>query len=199
MQYYHYILNCKNIFNFLFSCFKESLDCVNSSFNASHIRQQTLLTSETRGRDRRQLIYPDMAFRCNGTITKWIYAGTMGNGNEKPELQIWRKTVDDSYVKQTFSQVIANETKDSSNIHDFYLTSPIEFNEGDVFGLFQPDNTDSEIVLLAQRNSGPNNYRVDANIDQSSTSLVLSELRLEGGNDFPLVSLEISIGKHDWI
>ena len=145
--------------------------------------------------NRRQIIYPDMDFRCNGTITKWIYAGTMGSGNEKPELQIWRRIRDDMYVKQSFSQVIFNKTN-STNIHEIYPTNPIEFNEGDVFGLYQPEDRDSELVLFAQKKNGPKNYRVNANVDQSFTDLVLSELALERGNDFPLVSLEISIGKH---
>ena len=172
----------------------ESSTCVSAFITPDFIREQSLLITEREDiGNPRQLIYPDMDFRCNGTITKWVYGGTMGTGNEKPELQTWRRIRDDMYVKQNFSQVIFNKTN-STNVHEFYLTNPIEFNEGDVFGLYQPDN--NELVLFAQRNSGPNNYRVDANIDQASTSLVLSELRLEWGNDFPLVSLEISIGKH---
>ena len=175
----------------------ESSTCVSAPITPDFIREKSLLIGETENiGNRRQLIYPDMDFRCNGTITKWIYGGTMGSGNEKwPELQIWRRIRDDMYVKQNFSQVIFNKTN-STNVHEFYPTNPIEFNEGDVFGIYQPDDTDSELVLFAQRENGPNNFRVDANVDQSSTSLVFSELRQEGGGDFPLVSLEISIGKH---
>ena len=173
----------------------EPSTCVNAS-TPDVIREQSLLISERRDiAIRRQILYPDMDFRCNGTITKWIYGGTMGSGNKKPELQIWRRITDDMYVKRSFSQVIFNETN-STNIHEFYPANPIEFNEGDVFGIYQPNDKESEIVLFAQRNSGPNNYIVDAFVDQSSSSLVLSELRLETINDFPLVSLEISIGKH---
>ena len=174
----------------------EPSTCVSASITPHFIREKSLLIAERENiGNRRQLIYPDMDFRCNGTITKWIYAGTMGTGNEKPELQIWRRIRDDIYVKQNFSQVIFNKIN-SNNVHEFYPTNPIEFNEGDVFGLYQPDDRDSELFLFAQRESGPNNYRADANVEQSFTNLVLSELRLEGGNDFPLVSLEISIGKH---
>ena len=176
--------------------FIEPSTCVSAPITPDFIREQSLLIGERENvGNRRQIIYPEMDFRCNGTITKWIYAGTMGSGNEKPELQIWRRIRDDMYVKQSFSQVLFNKTN-STNIHEIYPTNPIEFNEGDVFGLYQPDDADSELVLFAQGFSGPNNYRVNANVDQSSTELVLSELRLEGGNDFPLVSLEVSIGKH---
>ena len=174
----------------------EPSTCVSTPITPHFIREQSLLITEREDiGKRRQIIYPEMDFRCNGTIIKWIYAGTMESGNEKPELQIWRRIRDDMYVKQNFSQVIFNKTN-STNVHEFYPTNPIEFNEGDVFGLYQPDDANREFVLFAQKGNGPNNYRVDPNIDQSSTDLVLSELRLEGGNDFPLVSLEISIGKH---
>ena len=174
----------------------EPSTCVSAPITPDFIREQSLLIGETENIDnRRQLIYPDMDFRCNGTITKWIYAGRMRNGNEKPELQIWRRIKDDMYVKQNFSQVMFNETN-STNIHEFYPTNPIEFNEGDVFGLYQPEHRNSELVLFAQKESGPNNHHVNGNVDRSSTDLVLSELEIENENDFPLVSLEISIGKH---
>ena len=145
-----------------------------------------------------------MDFKCNGSVIKWIYGGTsrtVQNNQPPVELQIWQRTGSNanSYIKRSFSQVIANEIKDGSNVHEFYPATPIEFMEGDVFGLFQPKMMDSEVVILAQRESGPNNYRVNAKVDQASNDLVLSELKLEGGNDFPLVSLEISIGKYDGI
>ena len=109
-----------------------------------------------------------------------------------PELQIWRPSISDEYVKQGFSLVIANETVPGSNVHEYYLDIPLQFMQGDVFGLFQPREDDSAVAVYAQRESGPDNYRVDEpNVDDASTMLTLSELRLEGGNDFPLVSLEL--------
>ena len=183
----------------------ESPYCVSSPFNASYIKQQSLLITDAKKiKDRRQILYPEMEFKCNGSIMKWIYGGTsttVRNRQPAVELQIWQRTESNAvkFIKRNFSQVIANETKDGSNIHEFYPATPIEFMEGDVFGLFQPKMMDSEVIILAQKKSGPNNYRVDDDVDQSSTSLVLGELRLEGGNDFPLISLEISIGKYDGI
>ena len=93
-------------------------------------------------------------------------------------MQIWRQTDTDTYTKQTFSRVSANETEPGTNIHEYYPETPLEFQEGDILGYFQPDEDDSKIILYAQREGGPTNLRVDSNVD--------------GRNDYPLISLEIS-------
>ena len=161
-------------------------NCVNSFYSSQDIINQSLLITCARTiQDRRQFFFPDMKFKCNGTINKWIYGG-LTSENILPELQIWRETVGDTYIKHAFSQVIANETEPGSNVHEYFPTTPIEFMEGDVFGIFQP--SDANVALYSQRESGPDNYRVRGN----ANILVLGELRIEGGdNDYPLVSLEI--------
>ena len=53
-----------------------SLDgsCVSSSINATVIKKNALLIHEVRqALQRRQYIYPEMKFSCNGRVTKWIY------------------------------------------------------------------------------------------------------------------------------
>ncbi len=130
-------------------------------------------------------------FRCNGTINKWIYGGIGMSGTVGPELQIWHQSSSDTYTKNAITEVIANETGPDSNVHEYYLDTPIEFMEGDVFGMFLPDIDNGAIALYGQRKSGPDNYRVNSNVDTPSTELTLSELFLDGGNDYPLVSLEI--------
>ena len=132
-----------------------------------------------------------MMFRCNGTINKWIYGGIGMSGTVGPELQIWRQSSSDTYTKIASTEVIANETEPESNVHEYYLDTPIEFMEGDVFGRFVPDDDNDAITLYGQRESGPDNYQVMGNVDTPSTELTLSSLRLEGRNDYPLVSLEI--------
>ncbi len=103
-----------------------------------------------------------MMFRCNGTINKWIYGGIGMSGTVGPELQIWRQTAasSDTYTKIAFTEVIANETEPDSNVHEYYLNTPIEFMEGDVFGMFLPDENIDSIALYSQSLNGPNNYRV---------------------------------------
>ena len=165
-----------------------------SSVNATFIKDQSLLISDSRRRERRQLLYPQLTFSCNGSVSKWIYGAVDRSATgELPEIQIWRQTDTDTYTKQTFSRVSANETEPGTNIHEYYPETPLEFQEGDILGYFQPDEDDSQIVLYAQRESGPTNLRVDENnVDIAPITVTISELREEGGNDYPLISLEIS-------
>ena len=164
--------------------------CVNSisSVNATFIKDQSLHISESRRRDQRQLLYPELKFSCNGSATKWIYGAVDMNGTgELPEIQIWRQTDTDTYTKQTFSHVSANKPEPGTNIHEYYPEAPLEFQEGDIPGYFQPDENDSQIVLYAQRGSGSNNLESDIAL----TTLTLSKLSTIG-NHYPLISLEIS-------
>ena len=66
----------------------------------------------------------------------------------------------------------------------------MEFQEGDILGYFQPKEDESQIVLYAQRESGPTNLRVKGNVD--TAPITVTKLQEEGGNDYPLISLEIS-------
>ena len=169
-------------------------NCVNSPFSAQYIIDQSLLITDARIRgDRRQFIYPDMKFRCNGTINKWIFGGLAMSGSNQPELQVWRRQTgtDDTYTRHAFTPVTANvETAIGSNVYEYILDTPVEFMEEDVFGMFQPD-TGSNFDLYAQRESGPENYRMAGNVNDPSNNLMLSELEIVE-NDYPLVSLEIS-------
>ena len=53
----------------------DNATCVSSSsvINAAIVHQRALTITDVRTRNRRQYIYPDIKFSCNGTITKWIY------------------------------------------------------------------------------------------------------------------------------
>ena len=81
----------------------------------------------------------------------------------------------DIYTKQTFSRVSANETEPGTwiLIH------------------LQPDESDNQIVLYAQRDSGPNNLKSD----NAPTILTLSKCSTIA-NYYPLISQEIS--KHNY-
>ena len=161
-----------------------------SSVNATFIKDQSLLISDSRRRDRRQLLYPELKFSCNGSVTKWIYGAVdRSDTGDLPEIQIWRQTDTDTYTKQTFSHVSANETEPETNIHEYYPETPLEFQKGDILGYFQPREGDSRIVLYAQRESGPTNLR--DMVDTAPITVTISEEERE--NDYPLISLEISL------
>ena len=96
-----------------------------------------------------------MVFSCNGTVTKWIFGaedrGTGGGRSKFPELQIWRQLGSNNYNKTGFSLVNANTMiGTNTNLYEFTPQPPLEFQEGDIFGVHSPSEHDSVLVLQEQ-------------------------------------------------
>ena len=174
-----------------------SLDgyCVNStnSINASFIGENALkIHDSNRPGDNRQYLYPDILFSCNGSLTKWIYGGiNRGNNphNRLPELQIWHQLGPNNYNKIGSSLVNAN-TMIGTNLYEFIPQTPLQFQEGDMFGVYYPHERDSSINLYEQGGSGPINYRTDM-VNNPLSALTQDDISING-NDFLLVTVEIS-------
>ena len=123
--------------NFYFTFVLTDGYCVNSSVNATLIQQNALLiqTVTRNSRQTSQYIYPEMKFKCNGTITKWIYGGVQQrSGTMLPELQIWHQQGTDNYNKIGSSLVTA-DTSIGTNLYEFIPQIPLQFKEGDIFGV----------------------------------------------------------------
>ena len=139
----------------------------------------------------RQYLYPQIAFSCNGTVTKWIYGANYRSSNQytaTPQLQIWRRT-SNGYTLIENSTVDAT-ARNASNLYEFIPQTPLKFQEGDIFGVYIPRNSISKLRLFEQRLSGPNNFRqTNVNAPLSTLDLMLG---LDSDNDFPLVTVEIS-------
>ena len=54
-----------------------------------------------------------------------------------PELQLWRNTGNDTFVKIN-GTFVTSETFNSSLIYEYSSFSPIQFQAGDVLGIFVP-------------------------------------------------------------
>ena len=136
----------------------------------------------------RQRLFPNISFTCNGSITKWIVgAETDMNGLLISELQIWRNTGGTSFTKANFS-ILSSSTPVSNNIVEYTLNTPLEFQVGDILGVYQ--SQDSALVVYYQEHDGPVNYE-EGNSARSTVTLG------SPGNqyDYPLVTVEISTGK----
>ncbi|XP_011408661.1 PREDICTED: uncharacterized threonine-rich GPI-anchored glycoprotein PJ4664.02-like [Amphimedon queenslandica] len=171
--------------------------CANStnSITPSVIRNNFLtIQSSAAINDRRQYLYPEIVFSCNGSLTKWIYGGEPVSGNNRndlPELQIWRQLGPNNYNKIESSLVNAN-TMIGTNLYEFIPQTPLQFQEGDIFGVYIPQSTERLFDLYEQVGNGPLNERVDGNVaDPSST--ITQALVTDTTNDFPLVTVEVSI------
>ena len=181
--------------NFYFTFVLTDGYCVNSSVNATLIQQNALLIQTPQEiQDRCQYIYPEMKFKCNGTITKWIYGGVQQrSGTMLPELQIWHQQGTDNYNKIGSSLVTA-DTSIGTNLYEFIPQIPLQFKEGDIFGVHIPRNVQGNknlhsLSLYEQKESGPLNLRDNGN--PSSPSSTITGLTTDG-NNFPLVTVEIS-------
>uniref|UniRef100_A0A1X7SIH5 Uncharacterized protein n=1 Tax=Amphimedon queenslandica TaxID=400682 RepID=A0A1X7SIH5_AMPQE len=163
--------------------------CVNStnSINASFIKEKALEAQRSqRIPDKRQFLYPEVNFKCNGSVFKWIFGGKRINQEplEHIELQIWRK-IGNTYTKIGSSLVNANTMIDT-NLYEFIPQTPLQFQEGDIFGIYQGDK-----FLYDQKYSGPKNSRINDTLNSSPQMINIGELE-HNGNDFPLVTVEIS-------
>ena len=138
-----------------------------------------------------QLLFPDINFTCNGSITKWIVGGhdTTNNPPKLTELQIWRNTEGTSYSKINCFSPLSHSTL-NGNVAEYNLSAPLEFKEGDILGLYQPQRQKSALILYFQEYDGPANYEEGPN-PRSSVSLSGSPESYH----YPLVTVEISIGK----
>ena len=104
-----------------------------------------------------------------------------------PELQIWRNTGGTSYTKANYSQLPSNTL--TGTVAEYNLSTPLEFQEGDILGMYQPHRQNSSIVVYYQERDGPVNYR-EGSSAQSTVTLGRSDNRY----DYPLVTVEISTG-----
>ena len=144
-----------------------------------------------RRRDRDQRLFPDIRFTCNGFITKWIVGATFGGDftstGSLPELQVWRSAGGISFTKRNFS-IFPTTDQPFANVYEYTLTSPLEFQEGDILGVYQQRQVDSQLVVYYQEDDGPDNYR------QNGLYTALSTFTLMDARDYdyPLVTVEIS-------
>ena len=159
-------------------------NCVSSSFNATFIEAHTSEEIQYRG----QYIYPEINFTCNGTITKWIYGARNKSGDMLPELQIWRPLGSD-YIKVGSSLVTAN-TLIGTNLYEFIPQMPLEFQEGDMFGIHTPLRSNNSLILYEQHGNGPLNLRISG-IDTPLSIITATLLRTEN-NDLLFATAVIS-------
>ena len=141
---------------------------------------------------KRQYLYRDMLFSCNGSITKWIFGAEdqKNNQNALAEFQIWRKQSSNNYNKVSSSSMTFNNiTMIGTNLYEYILQTPLQFREGDVFGAYIPAMSLSPLVFYEQIQSGPINTFVNAD---NGLSMIAAESLKFITNNFPLVGAEIS-------
>ena len=136
-------------------------------------------------------MFPDISFTCNGSITKWIVGAGTGEGSPpSSELQIWRRSGANSYTKVTSTQLTAQPPINNSNVYEYVPSSPLGFQEGDILGVYQREN--SSVVPYYQLSTGPVNLRQPGRVNSAANSLTAPSLNT-AINDYPLVTVEIGM------
>ena len=165
-----------------------SLSSVNALIiidNALHVAKSKSITDKT------QYLYPEMVFYCDGIVTKWIFGGIAIHSSHKrrlPELQIWRKISINSYIKIASSSVNGS-TMIGPNLYEFIPQPQLQFQKGDIFGLYAPNENETPLILYVQDKSGPQNVMFDSN--DSLTEINEKNAAKINKNEFPLVTAEI--------
>ena len=148
-----------------------------------------------RNRDQQQRIIPSIAFRCNGSITKWIVAARWRSDGDRtnfPELQIWRATAFTGWYRKINASTFSATAENASNVYEYTPSSPLPFQEGDILGIFQPSGTASRLRVYYIDNVGPPNYYYDPNQNTPPLGVFLITGSTSAQNDQPLVAVEIS-------
>ena len=94
-----------------------------------------------------QGIFAEVGFTCSGSIEGWVFgAEWMGwQDREFTELQIWRPTGNGAYTKVGYTTI--NTDRINSEFYEYPLSSPLDFQAGDMFGYYQPHSTQSQLRL----------------------------------------------------
>ena len=114
-------------------------------------------------------LIPDWNFTCNGSITSVLVGVDIQVYRQQyPQVQLWRRT---SPFSSQFNKVdnrdiildVGNFTH--SGVFQYRLIPPMQFQSGDVLGVFQPAETGCLVRLYYNRNddSAPVAYRLQRN------------------------------------
>ena len=143
-----------------------------------------------------QRIIPGIYFGCSGMLNKWIVAaedkGTGGRRDSYPDLQIWRLQDSSSVYFRVGNSSLQPMRTDTLNVYEFITSPPLQFQAGDVLGLYQPAGGRSALTVYYQEGAGPINYR------RENQNGPLNFFHPDNGdfisaqNDLPLIAAEIS-------
>ena len=113
-------------------------------------------------------LIPDWNFTCNGSITSVLLGVDLQNRQQYPQVQIWRRA---SFLSDQFNKVDSREITmtvgnfTTTGVFHYKLTPPMQFQNGDVLGIFQPSKGGSLVRLYynSNDNTAPVAYRLQYN------------------------------------
>ena len=94
----------------------------------------------------------------------------MGSLNQ-PELQIWRETSTNNYRKVASSLVDTSRILVGPNLFEFIPQAQLQFQEGDMLGVYRNMNNEDSLVLYEQRETLLYQQQYLSNLMQSLTMI----------------------------
>lgn len=156
---------------------------------------QLALTTSTETHPQEQRIFPGINFACAGSITRWTVLGTpQGQGQQFPWLQIWRHIEDDSYtlVHSTNSSTSIDEVEIGRQlgVYEYTPDTPVDFQQGDILGVFQPAQSQNSLQVAYARDAGARSYYIMTETPAMDT-FRLSDPSVRTDVDYPLIAVDI--------
>ena len=145
------------------------------------------VATRTRRNVERQSVYPAINFTCDGSITSWTVLARRFTGNDDTmysDLQVWRGEGGGAYTS-VGNTTLSGGSDNRDDIYEYMLDSPLRFQAGDVFGMFQPQGSVSRLRIHSQRDGGPPSYYVET---RSATN-TLNETTATVFDDYPIVTV----------
>ena len=91
----------------------------------------------------------DESFSCSGTMTGLLFVGlyrTDGGGDMYPEIQLWRNTGGNTYIKNASEEMqLTAGVFSPDGVLQYNLSTPMLFESGDKLGVYQPAIDDSRV------------------------------------------------------
>ena len=143
-------------------------------------------------RQRQQRIIPMINFTCNGSIDKWIVAARWDNKRDRsffPQLQIWRRSPGTDMYTLVDSTPTMGATENTSEIYEFVPSSRLQFQQGDILGVFNPDKPRLGIYYV--EGIGPANYHTGTGGSPSNSPFTINS-DTDSQSDLPLIAVETS-------
>ena len=96
-----------------------------------------------------QFIFPEIRFRCNGTVTKWIIGAQFdGADSQYPVMGAYRDMGIANQSTRISRRDFIHPEESSLRLYEYVPPTPQPFQSGDILGLFQPHEDNSRLQLL---------------------------------------------------
>ena len=171
----------------------QSTSCSNGFIDAQNIpsRDRELVSRQER-------VIPGITFGCNGTITSWTIGANLRRGGGRdsyPYLLIWRSTGGNSFRLEGRTQLMVPDDGRPDGDYTFSgnASPPLQFQVGDVLGIFQPRDRQSLVRLYFESGTGRISYSRRADdVSSLMDSFTITGRGVDDDEDLPEITVELS-------